>query len=404
MWHLALKNISRNKKRTFFSALTIFIATVAVIAFLAMENGMFESIRENAINHTAGNINIKTKLYDEHERVMPLQFYIPSTSALSDKIESIDGVESTSRKTSIPVAIYLGDDNKNAIAMGVDFNNDRFFGDESREYFEGTMPEEGSKDVIITTHLAQFLNLKIGDRFTFLSKTATGGSNAISSTITAIISFKDSDLNTNAFYISPTTLSSMLRMNDGSIEMLVYTDGTVSVEDINRAIDDDSLLVQSWKDVSVVGKMLDFADVFYGYIKILFFIMASTVIINTTMMSVIERRKEAATMIAIGYSHRWVRNLFLLESAMISVLAAILGTIVGAIIINTAGKAGINMDALGGSAVEGYGFNTLLYLSLPLAQYFSTILYAVVIAIVACIFPTRKILKLEPAVALHDEI
>ena len=196
----------------------------------------------------------------------------------------------------------------------------------------------------------------------------------------------------------------MLRMNDGAIEMLVYTDGTVDVKTIESSLSDDTLLLQSWHDVSNIGKLLDFSYMFYGYIKIIFFFMASTVIINTTMMSVIERKKEAATLIAMGYTHRWVRNLFLLESAATSIIAAILGAIVGAILINTAGRIGIDMNSLGGSAVEGYGFNTRLYLSLPVSQYISTIMYAVVIAVIACLFPTRKILKIEPAVALHDEI
>jgi putative ABC transport system permease protein len=404
MFKLALKNILRNKKRTFFSGLTIFIATIAVIAFLALENGMISTMRDNAINQGSGNINIKSKLYEEHKRVMPLQFYIPSVSDKIKTIESIEGVESVSRKTSVPVSIWINDTNENATVHAVDFNNSRFFDSSQTEYFEGTFPEEDSKDVIITTHLAKLLNIGMGDKFTFLSKTATGGSNAITVYVTGIIAFNNSDLNTNSFYISPSTLSSMLRMNDGALELFVYTNGILESDVVEKTLNDDTLIIQNWTDVMALGMMLDFADIFYGYIKIIFFVLASTVIINSTMMSVIERRREAATMIAIGYSERWVRNLFLLESGIISIFSALLGAILGAILINTVGTTGINFMALGGEAVSGYGFNTYLYLSLPTSQYISTIFYAAVIAIIACIFPTRKILKLQPAVALHDEI
>jgi putative ABC transport system permease protein len=404
MFKLALKNISRNKRRTFLSALTIFIATIAVIAFLSMENGMINDMRDNAINHTAGNINIKSKLYEEHKRVMPLQFYIPSTSEKIEKLMNIEGVKSVSRKSNIPVSIWMGDRNENAMANAIDFSNSNYFDLSQTDYFEGVLPEKGSKDVLITRKLAYLLDLKIGDKFTFLSKTATGGSNAISTIVSSIISFNDSDLNSDTFFISPETLSPTLRMDDGALELLVYTDSNVTVSDVENALDDDTLIIQDWSDVSFVGFILDFAAVFYGYIKIIFFVMASTVIINTTMMSVIERRREAATLMALGYKQRWVRNLFLLESAIISLMAAVLGAIVGAIIINTIGKAGLNMANIGGSAVKGYGFNNYLYFSLPFSQYLSTILYAVLIAIIACIIPTRKILKLQIANALHDEI
>lgn len=404
MFKLALKNISRNKRRTFLSALTIFIATIAVIAFLALEYGMIEDMRDNAINHNTGNINIKSKLYEEHKRVMPLQFYIPLTSQKIAIIESIEGVESVSRKSNIPVSIWIGDEVNNAIANSIDFSNSNYFDLSQSDYFEGTLPEKGSKDVLITTKLANQLNLKIGDKFTFLTKTATGGSNAITTKVSAIIAFNDSDLNSNSFFISPETLSKTLRMNDGAIELLIYTNKSVNVSSIEKALNDDTLLIKDWRDVSFIGFMLDFANIFYGYIKVIFFLMASTVIINTTMMSVIERRREAATLMALGYKQRWVRNLFLLESAIISLIAALLGALIGAIIINTVGQSGINVSRLGGAAVKGYGFNNYLYLYLPISQYISTILYAVLIAIIACVFPTRKILKLQIANALHDEI
>lgn len=404
MFKLALKNISRNKRRTFLSALTIFIATIAVIAFLSMENGMIQDMKNNAINHSTGNINIKSKLYEEYKRIMPLQFYIPNTSEKIDKLLSIDGVKSVSRKSNIPVSIWMGDRNENATASAIDFSNSNYFASSQTDYFEGELPKKESKDVLITRKLATLLDLKIGDKFTFLSKTATGGSNAISTKVSGIISFNDSDLNSDTFFISPKTLSKTLRMEDGALELLVYTDGNVKASFVEKALSDDTLIIQDWSVVSFVGFILDFAAVFYSYIKIIFFVMASTVIINTTMMSVIERRREAATLMALGYKQRWVRNLFLVESAIISLIAALLGALVGAILINTIGKTGINISQLGGAAVTGYGFNNYLYFSLPLYQYLSTILYAVLIAIVACIFPTRKILKLQIATALHDEI
>jgi putative ABC transport system permease protein len=404
MFKLAIKNILRNKKRTILSGLTIFIATIAVLAFLALENGMFESMETNAINQISGNINIQSKLYEENNRVLPLQFYIPKTDAMISKIEKVDGVTSVSRKTTVPVSIWIDEESETAIANSVDFDNSNFFGSDRIDYFEGEMPKANSKDVLITTRLANLLNLGIGDKFTFLSKTATGGSNALTVKTVGIIGFKNSDLNNYGFYIAPTTMSSMLRMDDGAIELFVYTNEKVKAKDIANILNDDTLIIRDWKDVSVIGIFISLSGVIYGYMQVIFYILASTVIINSTMMSVLERRREAATMIAIGYSEKWVRNLFLLESAIISLSAALLGAILGAIILTAVGNTGINFGALGGDAVKGFGFNSYIYLSLPLTYYFTSVLYATVIAIVACIFPTRKILKLEPAVALHDEM
>lgn len=404
MIKLAWKNINRNRKRTILSGLAIFIATIMVCLMLSLEYGMINGMRDNAINHVAGNINIKTIKYFDNERVNPIQFYIPDVSEKIEKINQIEGASAFSM-TRIFTTIWMGEEKKEAFAIGTNFNNEKFFSEKESTIHEGRLPTEGKREVAITTKLAETLSLKTGDTFTFLTRTASGGSNAISVKVTAIMSFNDSELNMNAFFIDNKIISKMLRMRDGAIEILVYTENdSITVETIENVLKDDSLKYQTWKDLSLIGVMIEFIDIFYSYIKILFFLLASTVIINTTMMSVIERRREAATFIALGYKEKWVRNLFLLESGIISFLASVFGCLVAYILIITIGQKGIDIMNLGGDAVKGYNFNTYIYLFLPKKEYISSVIFASIIAIVACYFPTRKILKLQPAKALHDEI
>ncbi len=104
-------------------------------------------------------------------------------------------------------------------------------------------------------------------------------------------------------------------------------------------------------------------------------------------MSVIERRREAATFIALGYREKWVRNLFLLESAIISIIASTLGTILSYIIVESIGQTGIDMMALGGNAVKGYNFSNYIYLYLPGKEYFTSVLFAVVYRCYCMLFP-----------------
>jgi putative ABC transport system permease protein len=320
------------------------------------------------------------------------------------QIKKIDGVTSVSRKSIIPVSIWMGDESHDSVVKAIDFSNTFYFGPDQITQMEGTLPSKASTETLITTKLANAQHLKRGDTFTFLSKTATGGSNALSITITGIVTFKDNDLNTNSFYISPDTLSSMLRENDGSLALMIYTNGEVSTQTVTTTLNDDTLLVRSWHEMNAIQDILDYSSRMYTYMEIIFFLLASTVIINTTMMSVIERKREAATLMALGFESSWVRNLFLLESTLISVVASLTGTLIGAILVNTLGRKGISLDVFGGDAISGYGLNTVLYFTLPIKDYMTTILYAVGIAMIACIFPTRKILKIQIATALHDEI
>lgn len=402
MLKLAWKNINRNLKRSILSGLTIFIATLMVCLMLSLEYGFIDSMKNNTINHVSGNVNIKTLKYFENERIAPIQFYIPNVKEKIEKLEAVDGIKAYPL-TKTYASIWMSEINEDAIVIGTDFNNPGFFSDKECTIYEGILPQGNTKDVAITTKLAEFLSLKVGDSFTFLTRTATNGSNAITVKVSAIIAFNDSDLNSNLFLIDNNTLSKVLRMNNGAIEIFVYGD-KVTTDQVSQILADSTLKIQNWKEISVIGNMFDLVTVVYTYIKVLFFLLASTVIINTTMMSVIERRREAATLIALGYKEKWVRNLFLSESAMISLIASLLGCSISLIIINTLGQYGIDINAFGGSAVSGYNFSNYIYLDLPTFEYITSVIFAVFIAVIACYFPTKKILKLQPAKALHDEI
>jgi putative ABC transport system permease protein len=400
MFKLAWKNILRNKRRSILSASAIFLAVVFVSAMLSLYQGMIMDMQENIINHQLGNINIKTKLYVENERILPLQFYIKNVDEKIEEINSIPGVEFATAVTKIPAMTFLGDESYNVSIYGVDFQNSRFF--DAGILNAGDFPSSENQ-VLISSKLAQEMNIGVNDSFTFLSKTAIGGSNALGVTVSGIYSSNDMDMNNLNFYISNDKLSSTLRMVNGATEILVYTDNQLQKSVVEDKLNDSTLYVADWKDDSLIGQMIDLVKVIYGIIQVIFLLFASTIILNTTMMSIIERKREIATLVALGYDPHWIRKLFLFETALLTFIASVLGAIVGAIFISILNKTGLDMIAMGGGSVSGYSMSSYIYPFLPFENFVYLILIAIAISTLTCFFPTKRVLKIEPAKALHDE-
>ncbi len=401
MFKLAWKNIFRNKRRSILSASAIFFAVVFVSSMLSLYEAMIMDMQKNTINHQLGNINIKTKKYIENERILPLQFYIENVDEKIDIINSIEGVEGATPVTKLPSMTFLGDESYNVMIYGVNFETSRYF--DQGIINEGDFPKEDN-EVLISSKLAKEMNIKTGDLFTFLSKTAIGGSNALGVKVSGIYSSNDLDMNNLNFFISMNQLSKTLRMNKGATEILVFTDSSVSKEVVQNKLKDDSLSATSWKDNSLIGQMIDLMKVIYGFIQVLFLLFASTIILNTTMMSIIERKREIATLVALGYDTHWIRKLFLFETALLTLIASIVGSIVGGILISILNKTGLDMIAMGGESVSGFAMNSYIYPYLPFENFIILICLAIIISTVTCFFPTRRVLKIQPAKALHDEI
>jgi ABC-type antimicrobial peptide transport system permease subunit len=109
-------------------------------------------------------------------------------------------------------------------------------------------------------------------------------------------------------------------------------------------------------------------------------------IINTLVLTVFERTRELGMLRAIGMTRRQVRRMVRHESVITALIGGALGLLVGI--------------ALGGLFVARLDF---IAFSLPVVQLIVFAVAAIVVGIVAAIFPARRAAKLNPLEALQYE-
>jgi putative ABC transport system permease protein len=406
---LAIRNIQRNIRRTLLSGSTIAIAAFVVCVMFAFEYGMIQDMENNIRNHVTGDIRVRNELFTLHERVQPLQYHIDETPLIISQIESFDFVEKALPSISTGVMIYRNEETANSRVIGLDFQQTNFFNGRNNWIIDGSIPEADLSKVLITEGFAQKTGLTTGDKFTFIVKTAAGGTNGITAQISGIIHIGDSDFNGNTFFIDWKTLSSLLRMNGNALEILITTKEGITNSQRNellrsvQALDSKNLEVIPWSQVSLLVQMFQFVDIMFLFFALFFFLLACTVIFNTTMMSVLERKKEIGTLLALGLEAKTVSTLFLMESVIISAAASLTGILLGAAGITIMHTYGINLGAMGGNSMNGMNFSSWIYPNLNLGRYVLVFFTGIFTACAACIIPALLTLTVQPAEALRTE-
>ena len=415
---MAFRNIMRNRQRTILSGSTIALVAFVVCLLFSLDSGAVSDMKNNVVNDVTGNIRIRTERYSENERILPLQFFIPATDELTRKIESIDGVTGTEQRITAAASIYRNDKIETAVLTGVSYNKTRLFSNRSTLFIEGNNTDlvNGQKTAVITKTLSDALGLHAGDKFTFFTRTAAGGSNGATFTVAAVVHLGDTDFNSMRCFMDWRELSGILRMDGNASEIFVYTRKNMSESESDGIIQKIKMLEKAsagtmempleilpWKKTGSVYALFDLMDTIYFFIAVVFFLLASTVIFNTTMMSVLERRKEIGTLMSLGMSKYTVFGMILLEIIMTSGSAALAGCAAGAVIINLWYTQGFNMYAAGGSAVEGMNLSAWIYPSLAFSRYILIFVTGICISVAACILPARQAMRVEPAEALRTE-
>jgi len=139
----------------------------------------------------------------------------------------------------------------------------------------------------------------------------------------------------------------------------------------------------------------------YIYISI-FLLALSFGIINTMLMSVLERTRELGMLMAIGMNKKKVFQMIMLESVLLTLTGGMIGMIISALLINYYSVAGINLS-MWAEGFEAIGYASIIYPSLSWSLFLGITLLVIITGILSSIWPARKALGLNPAEAIRHE-
>ena len=171
---------------------------------------------------------------------------------------------------------------------------------------------------------------------------------------------------------------------------------TQEVEDKIKALGYDAFslndLLQGAKRAFII------IDIILGLIGSIALTVSSLGIVNTMVMSILERTREIGVMKAIGGGDRDIRKIFLIEASVIGVIGGAAGVLLGWIV----GRV-INFGANVYVRSQGVEDSTFNLFTLPLWLIAGAIGFSVVVSLLAGSYPARRAARLDPIQALrHD--
>jgi len=168
-------------------------------------------------------------------------------------------------------------------------------------------------------------------------------------------------------------------------------------DEIEEQIDDNHKLDDFTSAMAMGGAIEDLESIF-GVLELFLLVIASISLIvaalgimNTTLMSVMERTHEIGVMKAIGAKNRNILFLFLMDAGVVSGLGGVLGCIVGVIT----------------AKVISYGiyawFNVEIAAIVEPGVLLGGVAVAVLVGILSGLYPARKASKMSPVEAVRYE-
>lgn len=139
-----------------------------------------------------------------------------------------------------------------------------------------------------------------------------------------------------------------------------------------------------------------FVDLFLFAVGMIGISVAALGIINTMVMSILERYKEIGIMKAVGASDKDIKKIFFFESGVIGFMGGVFGLGLGWIV-------SIVINLIINSIATRQGVPHMDYFTFPWWLVSGAIVFSILISLAAGVYPTMRAARVDPIVALrHD--
>jgi len=333
---------------------------------------------------------------------------IPDSYELISEIEKLDSVAAVSRRLIAEPFIMAAHGTGGGKLIGIEPEREKDVTDIWMHITDGAYLEHESRmpPVVVGEKLAKKLRLKVGTRINVQMVDLSGNLSIKGYRVSGIYRTNNANYDETTLFVKFPDLQAQLGIEENyAHEIAVRLHQGDLAEEVKPEIEYLAAgnYVQTWKEISPEMSYLTDSMDQYMYIFILIILLALCFgIINTMLMSVLDRVKEIGMLMAVGMNKIRIFSMIILESVMLTIVGGILGILAGSGISKIFETKPINLSMFS-EGLEEYGFAAQVYTSLRTETVITIAILVVLTAVLSAVYPARKALKLNPAEATRTE-
>ena len=403
---LAARDLFRNLQRTLITLAAVAFGLVFVHLMITIQTGQYDEMFEKGISGQAGHVVVQEKDYQEErddgmlvpdaskvaaemKQALPDATITPRLQ-LQGLLTSTTGASRVSLNAGIPEAEAAVQELDERVVEGEWLSDDQ--------------------GIVLGEQLARSLGVSIGDKVVYRGKHADQPEET--SRLFRVKGMFRTGSATIDGMVAVATLHAAQELLDGrdvahqvAAHLPTATGSEQAVEAVRAVITDDSLAVLHWKQAIPELYALIEVDRISGDVmmSILGLIVVMSVV-NTVLMSALERTREFGVMLAIGLKPRQLSTLILMEGAVLGVAGSLLGLVLGIAVssyfvhygLDIASMAGTDTIETGGVVLDG-----VMYGAWNPLRMFNYTVAAIVCTTLAALYPAFHVSRLQPVDAMR---
>ncbi len=401
---LAIRNFSRNPFRTALTLLTVAVGVSAFVFVAATANGYYVQVVANVTGMISGDAQIQHTNFKENMRP---SLSWPDAAQLLRRLRQTDGVAAASPRVQSMAMITSTAKSLPLMLVGVDPDSEQQTTSLHKAVRQGhTLRQGGDKEIVIGRKLAELLRVRLGERVVVMAQDLGGNLASEGFVVAGMFDTGSHSIDDGMAQITLGASQKLLAI-DGKVTNIVLrlqgdeAQRAATLQKLAAVAPTGEFRLLSWQELlPQVALISDFLKHSLALLLTIVLLMVSVVIMNTVLMSVMERTREFGTMLALGSRPDFIVRLVELESGILGILGTSAGLVLGGLLTVFAMRTGIDIQMHGASIP---GVSNIIYPRISAAVLALPGLLLPVLALLAALYPALRASRLEPVHAIgHD--
>lgn len=403
---MAFRNLLRNKRRSIITVVGISMGLALCQTVYNLNLGNYNSMLDKGIRGTSGHVVVQhAQWVDDPE----IEHVVEGSTAIRDRLQADNPDALVTRRIMAAGLVTSPTNAVSAAILGVDPKPEAELSRAASRMLEGEwLKPDDRRGLILGDTLAKRLGVGVKSRIVVMAPDPDEPTESTSLLfrVRGIYHSGVEVLDNFSVMVSVPSAQPLLRGSDPSHQVaVIYADDSPSVAGLaqTQAMDLGDAVAMSWQDA--LPDLQAFIKVDTKTNDIFFFMLGFIVIlgvINTMLMSVLERVREFGVMMAVGMRPGALAALVLIEGTLLGLASAVFGTLLGTSFSYPLVTSGLDFtEAMGETMmVEGVAMDAMMFAQYAPDRMALYAAVAMIMTIAASAWPAFRVTQMQPIDAI----
>lgn len=401
---LAWRNIWRQKRRTWLTALAMIFSNILLVFMISLQFGSYEMMINNTLRMFSGQIQVQREGYQDSQKMRQV---VENIAALAADIRRQFPAAKVTARANAFVLVSSEDRSFGTQLVGVEPAHESGVSSIPGLVTDGRyLRDMDAAEIVIGRVMARNLKVETGDELTFLGSGKDGSFAAGVVTVVGIFDSGSLDMDRSLAELPLGYFQEAFAMEASGHVIALGVDELAGVAEMIEPLsaiikEQGELVALDWEALTPGLKQAIQADMTSAwFMYAVLIVLVAFSVLNTQLMSVLERTREFGVIMALGIKPHRLALLVLLETFLMASLGLIIGVLLGSLVSGYFALVGFAYPGMDELAAK-FNMPPVIYPSVgPLSLMLGpTVVF--IFCLFAAVYPALKLYGLRPVEAMR---